>query len=161
MSASELSNHRRIVFESDLAVKSERNSSSSFKRFLCDYHITQDTSFSYSISHVGGLPYGEVVGNQAYDSFLGVSSTVNEPLPSSRVYSSIIPSGGRWQSLSLPAPLYSIEVRARLECYNYATGLHEWKDIPLPAGALYDVKIVFVSKHDPEALHQASAQFRT
>ena len=160
MSASELSCHRRIVFESDVAVKSERNSTSSWKRFLCDYHITNPTSFSYGIrKRDSGNAYGENYGGVEYADFLSDQANVSEPLPSSRVYTSLIPSGGRWQELSLPSPLYSIEVTAKLEIWDYKLLRYRLTAIPLPAGALFDVKMVFVSKADPQAMEEVSSHF--
>ena len=157
MSAADSINRiKSIVFESDLAVKSERNTESGFKRFLCDYVIENPTTFSYKVNdpRVTGDPYS------ANNPNIGWSSTVTEELPSHRIYTSSNASGGRWQMLSLPAPLYQIEVRASVKVWDYATNRYSIEPVPLPAGSQYSAKIIFVSKNSlehferPDAMHK-------
>jgi hypothetical protein len=49
MSCADYNRCREIVFTSDVAVKSEGNTSGAYKRFLCDYQITDATRFSYNL----------------------------------------------------------------------------------------------------------------
>ena len=142
-SAADLSNHRRLVFSSDLSVKSERNVQDTYKRYLVDYQITQDTTFNYQIS--SGYrhdPYN--IGTPFLSSIVNVS----EPLPAHRVYTSSNPSSGRWQMLTLPSPLWRMEVRARLQYFSYKTMRFEVTNIPLPAGSSFSCKVIFVSKDE-------------
>ena len=157
MSAADSINRiKSIVFESDLAVKSERNTESGFKRFLCDYVIENPTTFSYKVTdpRITGDPYSANTPN------IDWSSTVTEELPSHRIYTSSNASGGRWQMLSLPAPLYQIEVRASVKVWDYATNRYSIEPVPLPAGSQYSAKIIFVSKNSlehferPDAMHK-------
>jgi len=141
MSCADFNRCREIVFTSDMAVKSEGNTTGGYKRFLCDYQITDNTRFSYIIN--------DDRTHNPYDRnnhFTSLSSTVTETLPSHRVYTSTNPSAGRWQELTLPSPLYELEVRARVRIWDYETSTYKLEDIPLPAGTQYSVKLVFVSK---------------
>ena len=141
MSCADYNRCREIVFTSDMAVKSEGNTTGGYKRFLCDYQITDDTRFSYMLQDKKTSdPYDTL------DHFTSKTSTVTETLPSHRVYTSNNPSAGRWQELTLPSALYELEVRARVRIWDYETSTYKLEDIPLPAGTQYSVKLVFVSK---------------
>ena len=134
---------RELVFISDVAVKSEGNAESTYKRFLCDYQIFNPTNFSYNIQLGNNTdPYGSQSLN------IGRASTVTEVLPSHRIYASENASAGRWQELVVPAPLYEIEVRAMVKCWDYENNKYETEEIPLPAGMQYSVKLVFVSREN-------------
>ena len=142
LSCADYSRCREVVFTSDMAVKSEGNSASGYKRFLCDYQITDPTTFSYTLRDDRlSDPY-----SHGSDHFMGRQSTIQETLPSHRIYTSANASAGRWQDLTLPSPLYEIEVRARVRCWDYENGRYTIEDIPLPAGNQYSVKLIFVSK---------------
>jgi hypothetical protein len=133
---------REIVFTSDIAVKSEGNSSSGYKRFLCDYQITDATTFSYTLKDDRETdPYTPGASH-----YLGRTANLTETLPSHRIYQSSNASAGRWQDLTMPSPLYEIEVRARVRCWDYETSTYSIEDIKLPAGTQYSVKLIFVSK---------------
>ena len=160
MSCSEMSVHRRIVFSSDLAVVSERNSQSTYRRFLADYKVSNDTTFSYSLTRLDyGSAYLETIGAQTFKGFIDNKSTVSEPLPSTRIYTSMNASGGRFQNLSLPSALHQITVRAELEIWDYELGIHRMVPIPLPHGSLFDLKLIFISKKDPDAIQEHTNQF--
>ena len=141
MSCADYNRCREIVFTSDMAVKSEGNTTGGYKRFLCDYQITDGTRFTYMVS--------DQRGHDPYDRnrhFTSQSASITETLPSHRVYTSENPSAGRWQELTLPSALYEVEVRARVRVWDYETSSYRLEDIPLPAGTQYSVKLVFVSK---------------
>ena len=134
---------RELVFISDVAVKSEGNAESTYKRFLCDYQIFNPTTFSYNINLTSNSdPYAALTQNISH------ASTVTEVLPSHRIYASENASAGRWQELVVPAPLYEIEVRALVKCWDYENNRYETEEIPLPAGMQYSVKLVFVSREN-------------
>ena len=142
MSCADYNRCREIVFVSDMAVKSEGNTSGGYKRFLCDYQITDNTRFSYQVGDFQNSdPYGPATSH-----YLPSSSTLTETLPSHRIYQSQNASAGRWQDLTLPVALYEVEVRARVRCWDYETSKYVMEDIPLPAGSQYSVKLIFVSK---------------
>ena len=142
MSCADYNRCREIVFTSDMAVKSEGNTSGSYKRFLCDYQITDATRFSYNLKDQRLYdPYGREDAH-----FMSRSATITETLPSHRIYQSANASAGRWQDLTLPSPLYEIEVRARVRVWDYETSTYQMEDIKLPAGTQYSVKLIFVSK---------------
>ena len=137
---------REIVFVSDMAVKSEGNTSGSYKRFLCDYQITDQTTFSYTCKDPH-TEYGSALDPYTTGKhFLSKASTFTETLPSHRIYQSQNASAGRWQDLTLPVALYEVEVRARVRCWDYERSIYTIEDIPLPAGTQYSVKLIFVSK---------------
>jgi hypothetical protein len=73
-----------------------------------------------------------------------------EELPAHRIYTAKTDSGGRWQMLSLPSPLYRIEVRARVKLWDYDDNRFVIEDIPIPAGCTFSCKLIFVSKNDIE-----------
>lgn len=109
MSCADATRIREIVFTSDMAVKSEGNVGSSYKRFLCDYQVFNNTKFSYVLTSKLNLdPYSTAFPN------VGDQSTVTEELPSHRIYQSANASAGRWQELVVPAPLWEVEVRAQV-----------------------------------------------
>jgi hypothetical protein len=142
LSCADYSRCREVVFTSDMAVKSEGNSSGGYKRFLCDYQITDPTTFSYTLRDDRTAdPYAP-----GSEHFMGRQSTIEETLPSHRIYQSTNASAGRWQDLTLPSPLYELEVRARVRVWDYENSRYSIEDIPLPAGTQYSVKLIFVSK---------------
>jgi hypothetical protein len=142
MSCADYNRCREIVFTSDVAVKSEGNTSGAYKRFLCDYQITDATRFSYNLKDQRLVDPYSLEGNH----FMSREATITETLPSHRIYQSANASAGRWQDLTLPSPLYEIEVRARVRVWDYETSTYKIEDIPLPAGTQYSVKLIFVSK---------------
>jgi hypothetical protein len=84
---------------------------------------------------------------------------MTEEIQAHRIYTSDNPSGGRWQMLSLPSPLYQLEVRARAKCWDFDAGQFKYEDIPVPAGCTFSCKLIFVSKNDiqhferPDKMH--------
>ena len=143
MSCADATRIREIIFTSDMAVKSEGNVGSSYKRFLCDYQVFNNTKFSYNLTSRLNLdPYSTAFPN------VGDVSTVTEELPSHRVYQSANASAGRWQELIVPAPLWEVEVKAQVRCWNFETNKYDIEEIPLPAGMEYSVKLIFVSKEN-------------
>ena len=50
------------------------------------------------------------------------------------------------QELVVPAPLWEVEVRAQVRCWNFEHNRYDLEEIPLPAGMEYSVKLVFVSR---------------
>ena len=141
MSCADATRIREIIFTSDMAVKSEGNVGASYKRFLCDYQVFNNTKFSYELDSGSNQdPYSSLTPNIAN------SSTVTEELPSHRIYVSNNASAGRWQELIVPSPLWECEVRAQVRCWNYEHNRYDIEEIPLPAGMEYSVKIVFVSR---------------
>ena len=142
MSCADHNRCREIVFTSDIAVKSEGNTTGQYKRTFCDYQITDETRFSYDVKDIRQFDPYALEGRH----FMSRQSSITETLPSHRIYSSANASAGRWQDLTLPTPLYESEVRARVRVWDYETSTYMIEDIPLPAGTQYSVKLIFVSK---------------
>ena len=139
---------REVVFLSDMDVKSEGgNGANVYKRFLCDYQLFNPTQINYNIKNCWQQdPYD--TSNQERDYFLKNTTSYTEELPAHRYYASNNASAGRWQELINQTPLYDIEVRAMVKVWDYERERYEFEDIPLPAGAQYSVKLVFVSKEN-------------
>ena len=139
---------REVVFLSDMDVKSEGgNGANIYKRFLCDYQLFNPTQINYNIKNCYQQdPYD--TANQERDYFLKNTTSYTEELPAHRYYVSNNASGGRWQELINQTPLYDIEVRAMVKVWDYEHQRYEFEDIPLPAGAQYSVKLIFVSKEN-------------
>mgnify|MGYP007063519846 CR=1 FL=1 len=83
---------KRLVFMSDLQVKSEGNTATMFRRFLVDYVIENPTSISYKMGDKKRWPLND-------------DTNITEELPSHRIYTAANPSGGRIQELISDAPL--------------------------------------------------------
>jgi len=135
--------HRKLVLTSDLTTKQERTMTNfgSRKRQLVEYDLTQNTQMNYSIHMRPGVdPYD----NDTH--FLSLSTSVTENLPSARTYTSQGGVDGRWMQLSSPAPLYQLEVTAHLIIWSFEERQFKQLPIPLPCGALYDVKLCFVNR---------------
>ena len=111
------------------------------KRQLVEFDLNQPTSMTYQINRVadGIDPYSGVAGH------ISTKTSVAEPLPSARTFTN---KGvdGRWMQLSSPSPLYQLEVTALLICWDFEQGKFVQKQIPVPAGGLFDVKLAFVNK---------------
>ena len=143
--ADALNCHRRLVLESDLITKQERvmTNFGARKRQLVEFDIVNNTTFNYNISEMAGQdPYNSVAHNIAR------STTVSEPLPSARTYVSPEGVGGRWMQLSTNSPLYELEVTAYIISWSFEKREFVKKPIPLPAGGLFDVKLVFVNREE-------------
>lgn len=134
--------HKKLVLVSDLITKQERSMAAfgTRKRQLVEYDLTQPTNMSYSINRVAnGLdPYG--VGGH-----ISVSTGVSEPLPSARTYTNRN-TDGRWMQMSSPSPLYQLEVTALLICWDFENRQFVQKQIPVPAGGVFDLKLAFINR---------------
>jgi len=102
--------------------------------------LTHDTNFSYSVFEMNG----------ADPDFFNIanSTTVTELLPAARRYASRGGVDGRWMQLSSPSPLYQLEVTAHLVVWSYENQAFERREIGLPAGGLFDVKLAFVNRDE-------------
>jgi hypothetical protein len=137
--------HRKLVLTSDLITKAERTMTNfgSRKRQLVEFDLMHDTTFSYQIYEMRGTdPYAHSNHN------IGRQTTVNEILPSARRYASKGGVDGRWMQLSSPSPLYQLEVTAHIIIWSFEKREFEQRKIPLPAGGVFDVKLVFVNKDE-------------
>ena len=148
MTCADCTRLREVVFLSDMDVKSEGgNGANVYKRFLCDYQVFNTTNISYNVKNCYNKdPYTTEDDEKNY--FLKNTTTFSEELPAHRYYASNNASAGRWQQLINQTPLYDIEVRAMLKVWSYEEEKYKFEDIPLPAGAQYSVKLVFVSKEN-------------
>ncbi len=130
---------KRLVFMSDLQVKSEGNTSSMFRRFLVDYVIENPTKISYKLGDKKRWPLDD-------------DTNVTEELPSHRIYTAANPSGGRIQELISDAPLYELTVKCMAQVFDFAAEDRRKSlkmiDIPVSAGSIFSCKVVFFSKNE-------------
>ena len=140
---------KRLVFTSDLMVKSESNTESGYRRFLVDYILEGPTTINYRLTSPYTWP-----SRDHGDDFTDVA----EELPAHRVYTCNNPSGGRLQELISPSPLYELTVRCFAQVWSFAEDRLELIDIPITAGSTYSVKMVFISRSNeierPDAKNQ-------
>ena len=106
--------------------------------------MLNNTQFNYSLRKpaAGADPYDYLTHNFAQQ------TSITENLPSARTYATNIGVDGRWMQLSTPSPLYQLEVTAHLVIWSYEERRYIPVPIPIPAGATFDVKLVFVSKDE-------------
>ena len=130
---------KRLVFMSDLQVKSEGNTSSMFRRFLVDYVIENPTTINYKLGDKKRWPLSD-------------DTNVTEELPSHRIYTAANPSGGRIQELISDAPLYELTVKCMAQVFDFAAEDRrkslKMVDIPVSAGSIFSCKVVFFSKNE-------------
>jgi hypothetical protein len=131
---------KKLVFTSDLQVRSESDTQSSYRRFLVDYLIENPTKISYALKNKYYMP--EPLEDDAV--------TISEEVPAHRIYTSSNASGGRWQSLISDAPLYELTVRCFAQVWNFEKNTMEQIPIPVNAGATFSAKLVFINKSDSQ-----------
>jgi hypothetical protein len=121
-----------IVFISSLATTSEGASGDSYVRQLTDFTVPVQTSFNW-------------------DPNTGRGEGVSENAAAEYSYTNPNPSAGRFLMISDPSPLYELKIEAKAKCWDFETGTFTYETVPLPPGATFSVKLVFISKND---IHQ-------
>ena len=133
MSASDSATRvKSIVFQSSLPTRSESSSGASYQHFLTDFTLPTASNFSFNANSL-------------------TTDTVVENMAQEVVYFSANPSSGRLLMLTDPSPLYELKLKVLAKCWNFETESFYFEDIPLPPGATFTCKLVFVSKNDIHA----------
>ena len=123
---------KSIVFQSSLPTRSESSSGASYQHFLTDFTLPTASNFSFNANSL-------------------TTDTVVENMAQEVVYFSANPSSGRLLMLTDPSPLYELKLKVLAKCWNFETESFYFEDIPLPPGATFTCKLVFVSKNDIHA----------
>ncbi len=118
-----------IVFQSSLATTSEGATGDTYRRQLTDFTVPVKTSFNWHPD-------------------TGLGQGISENSASEYTYENPNPSAGRWLMLSDPSPLYELKLTATARCWDFETATFKHEYIPLPPGATFSVKLVFISKND-------------
>ena len=120
---------KSIVFQSSLPTRSESSSGSTYQHFLTDFTLPTASSFSFDVESLQ-------------------ARTVSENLAQEIVYFSQNPSSGRLLMLTDPSPLYEIKLKVLAKCWNFEEENFYFESIPLPPGATFTCKLVFISKNE-------------
>ncbi len=120
---------KSLVFSSSLPTTSEASSGDTYRRILTDYTIPVQSTFSWDPAtlHAG---------------------MVSENAASEYSYINVNPSAGRWLMLNSPSPLYELKLDVAAKCWDFEKESFYYEKIPLPAGATFTCKLVFISKND-------------
>ena len=120
---------KSIVFQSSLPTRSESSSGSTYQHFLTDFTLPTASSFSFNTNSL-------------------TTDTVTENMAQEVSYFSSNPSSGRLLMLTDPSPLYEIKLKVLAKCWNFEHEHFYFESIPLPPGATFTCKLVFVSKNE-------------
>ena len=124
---------KSIVFTSSLVTKSEGQSGNTYRRILTDFTVPVDSEFSWSPA-----------SNQA--NYGG--GTLTEGAAAELTFANNNPSSGRLLIMTDPSPLYELSLTVLAKCWNFDTESFSFEEIPLPQGATFTCKLVFISKND-------------
>ena len=120
---------KSLQFSSSLPTSSEGATGGTYRRLLTDFVIPVNTSFSWNTDTL-------------------VASSITENAASEYNYTNANPSSGRLLMMLDPSPLYELKLSVRAKCWDFEHERFVSEEIPLPAGATFTCKLVFISRNE-------------